>query len=299
MLAEPLHSQPAWNVPGTASATYVPPPDLRLINAVLRDDLPGLVMLLNQDAVAVPLDVEDVTGRSALDHALERKNFQAAQLLVRHGAKCADDDLLQPQLLVDLIMAGEMSFARDVAASRRRLTANHHLPDDHRQLQEAVFKSIAAGDVDLVALLADPRLFELHDSLGANALHYGVISPNPQMLPSLLTRLPLDEQQKRQLLNRGRIDGRTPLIQATLSNRPTAVAVMLRAGASPDMVDRKGDSALHKAAREGLLDVGRLLLAGGARTDLINHEQQTPLAMARQYGRPDFVQLLQAFGERG
>ena len=295
---EPMHEEPGWRAPPSSASVPATPPEMPLVGAILRDDLAGLAAWLKRPSAAALIDAEDATGSSALDYAVERKNFEAVKLLVRHGARFDDEQLLDPQLLFSLISAGDNEFAREVAAYRQRIKPLYELPDDHLTMKETLFLAIMAGDVALVSLLADAQLFALRDQGGANALHYGVISPNPIMLSSLLARLPADAHQKRLLLNMGRIDGRTPLMQATRSNRSTAVAVLLRAGASPDVADGKGDSALHKAAREGLLDVGRLLLAAGARIDLANHEQQTPLAMARQYGRPDFVQLLQAFGGR-
>lgn len=296
--AEPMHEEPGWRAPASSASVSTPPSEVPLVSAILRDDLPGLSALLKRPSPSAPIDAEDATGRSALDYAVDRKNFEAVKLLVRHGAKFDDQQLLDPQLLFRLISAGDIEFAREVATYRQRVKGLYHLPDDHLTMKETLFLAIMAGDVALVSLLADAQLFALRDQGGANALHYAVNSRNPMMLSALLARLPADPHQKRQLLNMGRTDGRTPLMQAIRSNRSTAVVVLLRAGASPDVTDGKGDSALHKAAREGLLDVGRLLLATGARIDLVNREQQTPLAMARQYGRPDFVQLLQAFDER-
>lgn len=296
---EPVHREPEWRLPEAPAATVAASAARRLTDAVLRGDLQGLSALLNEPATIAQINAEDGAGKSALDHALDRKDFRAARLLVRHGARFIDDHLLQPKLLVNLINANELEFAKEVANYRQRVKANYHLPHDHQMMQSALFMSIIAGDAELAVLLVPGgQIFELRDPLGGGVLHYGAISANPLMLPSLLARMPADLQPRRAILNAARNDGRTPLIQAVLSNRPTALAALLRAGAGVDLSDRKGDTALHKAAREGMLDIGRLLLARDARVDLENRERQTPMALARQYGRPDFVQLLQSFGAR-
>ena len=253
---EPMHEEPGWRVPASSASMSTPPSEAPLVSAVLRDDLAGLSALLKRLSAAALINAEDATGSSALDHAVDRKNFEAVKLLVRHGAKFDDVQLLDPQLLFDLITAGDMEFAREVAAYRQRVKALYHRPDDHLTMKDTLFLAITAGDVVLVSLIADAQLFALRDQGGANALHYAVISPNPLMLTSLLARLPADAHQKRQLLNLGRADGRTPLMQAIRSNRSTAVAVLLRAGASPDVVDvniRHGDALVGAPSEESLV----------------------------------------------
>ncbi len=284
----PAHGEPALTVRTSPE---------RLIAAVRRADFPVIAEHLADPAVRAAIDTEDDSGRSALDHALENKAFRLARVLVQHGARIADEELLDQQLLVDLINADELAFARDVARARQRLMASQNAPppDNELALQPALTMAILIGDVELVSLLLSPLSFTLRDNMGNTLLHFGVAAANPRMLPSLLAHLPADQLQRQSMLDAKRVDGRTPLLQAVVSNRPTAAGVLLRAGATIDAVDRKAETAMHKAARDGLLEIGRLLLALGARTDMLNWHGQTPMALARDHGRPDFVQLLEAF----
>jgi ankyrin repeat protein len=58
-----------------------------------------------------------------------------------------------------------------------------------------------------------------------------------------------------------------------------AVKLLLEAGANPNAVSPKGDTALHLAARDGRLDSLRELVAGGADASLRNAAGQTPLEL--------------------
>jgi ankyrin repeat protein len=62
-------------------------------------------------------------------------------------------------------------------------------------------------------------------------------------------------------------------------NPADAVRLLLEAGANPDALSAKGDTALHIAAHDGRLGPMRELVAGGASTDIKNAAGQTPLAL--------------------
>jgi ankyrin repeat protein len=60
-------------------------------------------------------------------------------------------------------------------------------------------------------------------------------------------------------------------------NPADAVRLLLEAGANPDALSSKGDTALHIAAHDGRLGPMRELVAGGASTDIKNAAGQTAL----------------------
>ena len=293
--AEVVQREPVWR--GQPPAEIVAQPQMTPIDAVLGNQAAQLVRLLNDPVIVATIDAEDDSGRSALDHALERRNFPLARLLVRQGAKVADDMALDAGLLSDMIAAGEMHLALEVAKLRRHLIGNgdNDMPQAMQRWQAPLFKAIVAGNVDLVRQLADPQTLALRDRLGGNALHFAAHSPDPLMLASLLARLPNEARHRAQILDAVRTDGRTPLVQAVIAGRPTAVTALLRAGAYVDAVDHCGDTALHKSAAAGHLEIARLLLVAGARTDIRNSSGQDPAATAGKNGRPEITQLLQAF----
>ncbi len=53
-----------------------------------------------------------------------------------------------------------------------------------------------------------------------------------------------------------------------------------------------GDSALHVAAREGLVSVAQALCAFGCAVDCANVAGETPLHLAAETGNADFVRCL-------
>lgn len=291
---EVVQGEPVWRRrPADEVAAQ---PQLMLIDAVLGNQAGQLAQLLNDPEIVTHIDTEDETGSSALDHALERRNFPFARLLLGQGAKVADDMALDAALLSDLIAAGEMHLALEVTKLRRNLTENaRESPQEFQRWQVPLFKAICAGHVGLVRQLADPQALQFRDRLGGNVLHFATHSPESLVLASLLARLPDEPLHRARILEAVRTDGRTPLIEGVIASRPTAVAALLRAGAQVDAVDDCGDTALHKAARAGHLEIGRLLLAAGARTDICNRMGQDPAATAGSNGRPEFIQLLQAF----
>jgi ankyrin repeat protein len=62
-------------------------------------------------------------------------------------------------------------------------------------------------------------------------------------------------------------------------NPADAVRLLLEAGANPNAVNPKGDTALHIAARDGRLEALRELVAGGADVDARNAAGQTALQL--------------------
>jgi uncharacterized protein len=79
-------------------------------------------------------------------------------------------------------------------------------------------------------------------------------------------------------------EGRLPPFREEANREPAdAVRLLLEAGADPDSVTPdKGESALHLAAKDGKLDIIRLLADAGARLDLENAEGETALAVVEK-----------------
>uniref|UniRef100_A0A8B9CKA1 Ankyrin 2 n=1 Tax=Anser brachyrhynchus TaxID=132585 RepID=A0A8B9CKA1_9AVES len=68
--------------------------------------------------------------------------------------------------------------------------------------------------------------------------------------------------------------------------------LLLQNGASPDVTNIRGETALHMAARAGQVEVVRCLLRNGALVDARAREEQTPLHIASRLGKTEIVQLL-------
>ena len=75
------------------------------------------------------------------------------------------------------------------------------------------------------------------------------------------------------------------------------VALLLEAGAPPDVVNRDGETALVWAAREGRIDVAALLLDAGADPEIRGGRQRwTALSWAEESSHGEVVELLRSRG---
>ncbi|MBT9313602.1 ankyrin repeat domain-containing protein [Leptothoe kymatousa] len=82
-----------------------------------------------------------------------------------------------------------------------------------------------------------------------------------------------------------------PLVRATLRADATAVEQLLQNQSDPNVVYRT-NTALTYAARDGYLDIARLLVAHGADVNWIDGEGVTPLILASFKDHQEIVQLL-------
>lgn len=98
------------------------------------------------------------------------------------------------------------------------------------------------------------------------------------------------------------MEGRTPLIQATIDNRLELAQKLLDFGAQVNAQDRLGNSALHYAAQEYRIEIAQLLLKqNGAIADTVDAYGNTPLwrAVFNSRGREKLIQnLLDAGADR-
>jgi len=86
-------------------------------------------------------------------------------------------------------------------------------------------------------------------------------------------------------------NGAPPLIEATLNGQTDTVRSLLRSGADTNAVYRT-NTALTYAARDGFLDIARLLIDAGADVNWIDGEGVTPLILASFKDHEAIVRLL-------
>lgn len=83
------------------------------------------------------------------------------------------------------------------------------------------------------------------------------------------------------------------------AKQPAAVALLLRLGADPKVVDDTGGTALHHAAAADDQESAQALIAAGADLDIRDAEHaSSPVLWARNFGHTDMVGLLLARGAR-
>ena len=77
-----------------------------------------------------------------------------------------------------------------------------------------------------------------------------------------------------------------------------AVQSSLDRGEDVHSKDPSGNSVLHQAATQGVVELGAFLIRYGADVNAVNGDGQTPLDFARSASKPEFEQLLLAYGAR-
>lgn len=90
-------------------------------------------------------------------------------------------------------------------------------------------------------------------------------------------------------VNQTGLHRKTPLFFVTDTD---SAELLIDAGADVNFEDDEGSTPLHEAAKEGRVEVGRVLLKRGAKVNAINNHKQTPLHVAAEKGRADMCDLL-------
>ncbi len=84
----------------------------------------------------------------------------------------------------------------------------------------------------------------------------------------------------------------TPLHQAILRKRPEAAAILLEAGADPDVLTPGNQSSLHLAVERGLIETAQMLLQRGVDTSVRDSQGWTALHLAAAKNRIQIVKMM-------
>ena len=82
------------------------------------------------------------------------------------------------------------------------------------------------------------------------------------------------------------------LYWAAFNGNTDAVKVLLKSGADPNMVDKKGKSLLYLSVWRGNYDVAEILLDARADPNMADDQGLTPLHWAAYYGNTELVKVL-------
>jgi ankyrin repeat protein len=151
-----------------------------------------------------------------------------------------------------------------------------------------VFEAASFGEVDrLTELLGeDPSLVASRSADGFTALHFAAFFGKPGAAQLLVGRgADVDA------VGMGWMTG-TALHSAAAGRHRDVVALLLEAGANPDLRQSHGWTALHSAAQNGDADMIELLLVHGARRDVRNDDGVTPAELARREGHARIAERL-------
>ncbi|MEN9359971.1 MAG: hypothetical protein RL095_1506 [Verrucomicrobiota bacterium] len=279
-----------------------------LIQPVSAGDCSGELLPISSDLFSV-----DLKGRSALHEAARQGHFEALRALVFAGSPVNAVDGDGRSALHDAAAAGKAEAVDFLIQSK----ADIQLLD--RSGRSPAMFAIRAGSPALLQSLTASKSWALLDGKGRSLLHEAAFWGRADLMKLLLEH-GLD-------VNLRALDGETPLHVAARRGRVASVDALLAAKADPryadndgftpvfwslsleeeasaiikslaaagapvNAVSKAGDTALHAAARKGLVDCCRALLAAGADPKARDASGLSPADVARSEKQPACALLL-------
>lgn len=255
----------------------------QLLQAVRLDDIAKARELI---AAGAPVGYRDaVTGVTPLAGAAWHGRHEMLELLLRSGARVDDVPwgLREERIAVSSVPVAQRDLMRamargdtalisairraDMAMAARLLDAGAGVMVPNREGDTPALIAVRGGQTEFVALLLDHGLDP-------------DVTSFPMRVDYLLTRFAGGQRL-------------TPLlIEAAGHGHTETAALLLRAGATPDIRDDAGRTALHAAAAGGHAELVRLLLSRGAPSAALSADGESALDIARRLGRDDVVALL-------
>lgn len=252
-----------------------------LVDACIHGDQQAVQALLWEGG---DVNGRDHHGLTALDHAIDRRQFFIAETLSAAGAvstRSRDDvtAILIPAVNANLpnLLRYALGAGADIAATDR---------DGRMPLHHAVLNMRHA----FLPCLTNLQTALHADALGNTPLHLAALARNQLALKALLAW--------RAGLNVRNRDGNTALSCAcaipSIHSADSADSVMLlmRAGADITLENRLGQRPLHIACLHGHTAIVRMLLALGADPHVRTAHGETALDIARRVNIPAIVSAL-------
>ncbi|KAJ4203476.1 hypothetical protein NW759_015152 [Fusarium solani] len=235
-----------------------------LIEAVQNDDRDLVWLLLKKGAQP---DALDSKGWSALHYAIKGKSKDITWLLVTKQASVKAHAEGVPDLLELALSVNDLP----TALLLHEHGANLHATDSSGMT--ALHKACIKGNLAHARFLLNMGAkISVQDAETLTPLHQSVLRGLEEVVNLLASRAPHPED-----LNA--LDGmsNTALMLATLLKRGTMIDSLLRHGASCDVQDQEGLSALHRAADQGFNDGLRLLVSKTVNVNLADKRGYTAL----------------------
>ncbi|KAK3998138.1 ankyrin repeat-containing domain protein [Cladorrhinum sp. PSN332] len=230
----------------------------------------------------------DSSGRRPLDVAAESGKLEMASLLVRFGAKLEDARSRTQQVLLNMAARkGDLGMVRGLLGLEGIVSLDDVCPEGARQ--DLFAWAAEGGEMGLVKSLFHPGTSpnaSQHPEHGATPLACAALSGHTEVVRYLI-EVGADKN------DHSFSDHRSLLSAAVTSGNLEIVTLLIDAGSNVDVADDYGATALHRAAREGRLDILQELLRGAATPDVPDtYLGQTPLYFAAREGQTSAVHIL-------
>ncbi|WP_194715371.1 ankyrin repeat domain-containing protein [Noviherbaspirillum soli] len=265
--------------PEEECATSAPEGAAALLAACIRGDQQAVRALLWEGE---EVNVRDHHGLTALDHALDHKQFIIAEILAAAGAVWTRPRNDVTAMLIPAVSANLPNLLRYALDAGADITVTDR--DGRMPLHHAVLGMRHA----FLPCLANLRTAAHADALGNTPLHLAVLAGNEPALKALLVW--------RAALNARNQDGSTALSCACALPYVNSVMLFMRAGADITLENRFGQHPLHVACLHGQAEIVRMLLAHGADPHGRTGDGETALGIAQRMNIPAIVSALMLAG---
>ena len=311
--------------------------EVTLNDLVIQGDFEGIRKFYsNQEELNKPSNKEPYIGLYPLHIAVTQGNAQIAEILIVLGAKPDNQDLSgktalryavdrkQTAMVKMLIDRGADPFITDVGGASPALVALHsdiglldamfnsrninNTGPDGRTILHHASDALMPKEVDL--LLSKGALVQIKDKADRTALDLALLYPEKLEAAQIAEKLILKganpsfpefswfaDTVRRPDYGAARFaNGNTPLHEAISRYQHGFALFLLLNNVDPNLKNLNGDASLHLAVKMGYVEGARLLLSHNANPDILDANQSTPLHLtvpATQ--RLEMVKLLLAF----
>ena len=311
--------------------------EVTLNDLVIQGDFEGIRKFYsNQEELNKPSNTEPYVGLYPLHIAVTQGNAQIAEILIVLGAKPDNQDLSgktalryavdrkQTAMVKMLIDRGADPFITDVGGTSPALVALHsdislldamfnsrninNTGPDGRTILHHASDALMPKEVDL--LLSKGALVQIKDKADRTALDLALLYPEKLEAAQIAEKLILKganpsfpefswfaDTVRRPDYGAARFaNGNTPLHEAISRYQHGFALFLLLNNVDPNLKNLNGDASLHLAVKMGYVEGARLLLSHNANPDILDANQSTPLHLtvpATQ--RLEMVKLLLAF----
>ncbi len=262
---------------------------LEVISALKENDLASAMLLINKRPDA-NLNLLDSEGKTVLMNALDQKNFNVADFLIKAGSALDTKDIDGKTALVRAVEDWDieaLGFLIEKGADVKEI--------DNDSIKDFIANSpnIVNGNPESLYFMLSKAIefgmennenLKLDEEKSNNTLAIAVVKGDIKAVRSLISM--------GANVNYKDADGMSPLMIASAYEHNDVVKFLLEEGAHIEDRDKEGDSALMYAALGGSAAVVSNLIKAGADFKAVDGQGKTCLMLAAVPGHFDIVRVL-------
>ncbi|KAF5281785.1 hypothetical protein FQR65_LT14532 [Abscondita terminalis] len=228
------------------------------------------------------INLENKNGETPLIVAFRERRWMIAELLMSRGADVNTTENENERTCLHYV-AGSVQDKLMVALLEKGCDVNAQQRDGSTALMEAIWQKKYVMVKELLDHGADPNI---SNDDGRNALHYAS-ETNSKILIAVIDKI-VD-------VNERSGNDQTALLIAVHGGRYDLARIILEHGAL-DLPGEDGNTCLHYAAANGIIDLIELIVYKLGNIDCVNHDGNTPLMLAYKHNQDEAAHLLLHLG---